>query len=66
MRSENLDPKGGSASHYFTVMVKGESGIETLVITEGEMERIRRRAAKNPEDTTMVPSLWDKALSAWV
>jgi hypothetical protein len=58
-RKENLDPKSGSNKVYYTVMVRGE-GLETLVITEKELARIRKRALRNPEDTTMVPSQWDK------
>ena len=62
-KQENLDPKNNSNSLYYSVMVKGE-GIETLVMTEKEMERIRKRAAKNPEDTKMIPSWWDKFIAA--
>ena len=58
-KRENLDPKSGSNKVYYTVMVQGE-GLETLVITEKELARIRKRALRNPEDTTMVPSPWDK------
>tara|TARA_A100001035_G_C27586048_1_gene409805 strand:+ start:193 stop:420 length:228 start_codon:yes stop_codon:yes gene_type:complete len=64
-RKENLDPKNGANAVYYTVMVKGE-GLETLVITEKELERIRKRALRNPEDTIMVPSWWDKFSSAFV
>lgn len=62
-RTENLDPKNNSNAVYYTVMVKAE-GLETLVMTEKELERLRKRALKNPEDTTMVPSWWDKLVSA--
>ena len=62
-KQENLDPKNNSNSLYYSVMVKGE-GIETLVMTEKEMERIRKRAAKNPEDTKMIPSWWDKFIAS--
>lgn len=62
-KKENLDAKSGANKVYFTVMVKGEA-LETLVITEKEMERIRQRALRNPEDTVMVPSWWDKLVSS--
>ena len=58
-KRENLDPKQGSNKVYYTVMVKGER-LETLVMTEKEMVRIRKRAKRNPEDTKMIPSWWDK------
>lgn len=63
-RKENLDPKSNSNAVYYTVMVKGE-GLETLVITEKELERIRHRALRNPEDTVMIPSWWDKCSAAF-
>lgn len=63
-RKENLDPKKGANAVYYTVMVKGE-GLETLVITEKELERIRHRAIRNPEDTDMIPSWWDKVTAAF-
>jgi hypothetical protein len=62
-KRENLDPKQGSNKVYYTVMVKGvgwHQGLETLVMTEKEMVRIRKRAKRNPEDTKMIPSWWDK------
>mgnify|MGYP004145268763 CR=1 FL=1 len=62
-KRENLDPKNGSNSVYYTVMVEG-SGLETLVITEKELDRIRKRALRNPEDTIMVPSWWDKLIAS--
>jgi len=63
-RVENLDPKNQSSSTYYRVMVKGE-GLETLLITENEMERIRQRACRNPEDTQMIPTWWDKMSAAF-
>ena len=63
-RKENLDPKQGSNTVYYTVMVKGE-GLETLVMTEAELSRIRKRSLRNPEDTVMVPSWWDKLIAAF-
>jgi hypothetical protein len=62
-KRENLDPKQGSNKVYYTVMVKGE-GLETLVMTEKEMVRIRKRAKRNPEDTKMIPSWWDKFIAS--
>ena len=64
-KRENLDPKSGSNKVYYTVMVRGE-GLETLVITEKELARIRKRALRNPEDTVMVPSWWDKFMARWL
>ncbi len=64
VKRENLDPKSGSNASYFTVMVKSD-GIETLIITEKELERIRHRATRNPEDTKMVPTWWDKLTAAF-
>ncbi len=63
-RVANLDPKNGSNSAYFRVMVKGE-GLETLLITEKEMGRIRQRSLRNPEDTQMIPTWWDKVSAAF-
>jgi len=64
---DNLDEKFGSADHYYQVMVK--SGVvETLLLTEHELDKIRDRVAKNPEDTEMVPSGWDNfvaEISGW-
>ena len=62
-KRENLDPKQGSNKVYYTVMVKGER-LETLVMTEKEMVRIRKRAKRNPEDTKMIPSWWDKFIAS--
>ena len=61
---ENLDRKRGANASYWRVMVKGEYGLETLVLTDVELVRARSRAAKNPEDTQMVPTWWDRATAA--
>ena len=62
---ENLDPKNGSNKTYWRVMVEGPLGLETLGVTEKELDRIRARAERNPEDTKMVPTWWDKASAAF-
>ena len=56
---QNLDKKTSSASLYWRVLVKGENGLETLLLTESELKRCRERAAKNPEDV-IIPTLWDR------
>ena len=62
----NLDVKSKLADKmYYRVMVKGHFGLETLLITDHELKRIRERVAKNPEDTKMVPSWWDKVSAAF-
>jgi hypothetical protein len=63
--TENLDPKNTSKALYWRVMVKGPNGIETLLFTESELEKVRHRVMRNPEDTVMVPTLWDKFRS-WI
>lgn len=62
-KQENLDPKQGSNTVYYSVMVMSHE-IETLLLTEKEIDRIRKRAARNPEDTKMIPSWWDKIIAA--
>jgi hypothetical protein len=62
---ENLDRKGTANTVYWRVMVKGGYGIETLVLTDTELVRVRARAASNPEDTQMVPTWWDRATAAF-
>jgi hypothetical protein len=61
----NIDPKSHLADKtYFRVMVKGDEGLETLLMTDHELGRVRERVKKNPEDTVMVPSWWDKISAA--
>ena len=62
-RQENLDPKINSSTVYYSVMVMSHE-IETLLITEKEIDRIRKRVARNPEDTKMIPSWWDKFIAS--
>ncbi len=61
----NLDPRSNLADEtYFRVMVEGPAGLETLLMTDTELAEIRDRVAMNPEDTEMVPSGWDRFISA--
>ena len=59
---DNLDQKFGAADQYYRVLVQSDT-LETLLITEHELDQIRERVAKNPEDTEMVPSGWDKFIA---
>ena len=62
----NLDKKSFlAATGYWAVLVTGPDGVETLLLTEKELERVRERVRKNPEDTQMVPTAWDK-FCAWL
>ena len=62
----NLDAKSHlSDKVYFRVMVRGPGGLETLLLTDHELSRVRDRVKKNPEDTQMVPSWWDKVSAAF-
>ena len=62
---ENLDTKFGAAALYYRVLVSGPMGLETLLMTDVELEIIQHRASRNPEDTEMVPSAWTKFV-AWL
>ena len=63
---ENVDPKSHLADKtYFRVLVNNGTELETLLLTDKELERIRARVQKNPEDTKMVPSWWDTASAAF-
>lgn len=62
---ENLDPKTNSNKRYTRVLVMGPDGLETLMLTEHEIERVRQRVKRNPEDTKMVPSWWDKLAASF-
>jgi len=61
---ENREADGRSSKHYHHILVHSIRGLETLIITDRELESIRSRSSKNPEDIATV-SLFDKALS-WV
>ena len=61
---ENQERSGRSSDHYHHVLVLGESGLETLVMTDRELDSLRKRSLKNPEDLS-APNLLDKAF-AWV
>ncbi len=62
---DNLDKKFGAADLYFRVLVSGPMGLETLLMTDVELDIIQHRASRNPEDTEMVPSAWTKFV-AWL
>ena len=56
----NLDPKFGSSQSYHRVLVKNEKGVfETLMLTHGDLQRIRNRASKNPEEH-LSPTFFDR------
>ena len=62
----NLDKKFGSADVYWSVAIQSKEGvIETLLLTDTEMDKIRARSAKNPEDTLMVPT-WRHRFVAFI
>jgi hypothetical protein len=58
-RTRNLDRKFGSGSHYTRVLVSGDAGFETLLLTDVELRVLRTRALGNPEDC-LEPSWADK------
>jgi hypothetical protein len=59
-KTENIDPKFGSQLSYWRVLVQGPNeAFETLLLTESELERVRRRAQKSPEEE-LYPSWMDK------
>jgi hypothetical protein len=63
---ENVDPKSHLADKtYFRVLVKNDTEFETLLLTDKELQRVRDRVKKNPEDTQMVPTWWDRASAAF-
>ncbi len=59
---ENKEKSGRSSSHYHHILVLGPCGLETLVMTGRELDSIRQRSAKNPEDVEE-PGLLDKLFS---
>jgi len=62
-RTKNLDQKQAAASSYYQILVVGKNKqFETLLITDGELTRIRSRVKKNPEDE-IIPTWWDRAIS---
>ena len=59
-RVPNVDARFGSAPEYVRVLVRNEQGnFETLLLTEHELIRIRKRAATSPEET-IEPTFTDK------
>ena len=63
--TKNLDQKVTASSAYYRVLVLNENNeSETLLMTEGELVRIRERVKKNPEDEETL-SFLDKVV-LWV
>jgi len=60
---ENKEKTSRSSSYYHHVLVLGSSGLETLIMTDRELESLRQRARKNPEDIEN-PGLLDR-ICAW-
>jgi len=61
----NLDKHQAANKGYYRALVYDsvERRYENLIITDGEMKKIRYRADKNPEDIA-VPSWIDKLVAA--
>jgi hypothetical protein len=63
---KNVDRKSHLADKtYFQVLVNSDQGLETLLLTDKELQRVRDRVTKNPEDTQMVPGWWDRVSAAF-
>jgi hypothetical protein len=60
----NLDKHHAANKGYYHALVYDsvERRYENLIITDAEMEKIRSRASKNPEDLAM-PSWFDKLIA---
>jgi hypothetical protein len=60
-RTENLDRKFGSGTHYTRVLVvsQDEESFETLLLTDADLHTLRARAEANPEDC-LEPTWSDK------
>jgi len=56
---ENSNQEVNSDSTYFRTLVWNGEKWETLLLTDSELERIRKRSEKN-EDMSMTPSTMDK------
>ena len=61
---ENKERSGRSSAHYHHALVITSSGLETLIMTDRELESIRSRALKNSEDIEE-PGILDRFFS-WV
>ena len=63
--TRNLDQKITASSAYYRVLVLNEKNKpETLLLTEGELSRVRDRVKKNPEDE-VTPSFLDRVI-LWI
>lgn len=59
----NLDQKNGASSTYTQILVVDVTGkFETLLLTDSELEKIRHRVKKNPEDE-IYPTWFDRMTS---
>ena len=60
----NLDKHHAANKGYYRALVYDavEGKYENLMITDGEMKKIRERANKNPEDITQ-PSWFDRIIA---
>ena len=61
---ENKEITGRSSRYYYHILVMGDSGLETLVLTERELDTIRGRSSKNTED--IVPAGFFDKLASWL
>ena len=61
---DNEAPHDAAAQAYARVLVYDGAEFETLLLTPTELERIRERSERNPEDH-LSPSWWDR-LKVWV
>ena len=63
--TRNLDQKVTASSAYYRVLVLNKKNKpETLLLTEGELTRVRDRVKKNPEDE-ITPSFLDRMI-LWI
>jgi hypothetical protein len=61
---DNAERELNSNATYFRTLVWNGDMWETLLMTDGELERMRERRGKNP-DMCVKASFWDK-LSKWL
>lgn len=57
-RTENKDKKTDrEATHYWPTRVRVDGVAKWILLTDAEVDRAAKRAAKNPED---LPGLWSR------
>ena len=61
---KNNEGAGRSNKRYNHVLVQSSRGLETLVLTDRELDTVRLRSLKNSDDVSS-PTLLDRAL-AWL